>query len=80
MASPSARRGRICIALAGDLDRAEILARTISNAASDSRTSAVSGLAAAIARSGDFDRAETLARTIVDPYFRIGHLPTWWTR
>jgi Flp pilus assembly protein TadD len=51
-------------ARAGDFDRAEAFARTITSGYDQNR--AMADLAFAAARAGDFDRAEDLARTI-DP-------------
>ena len=53
------------IAQAGDPDRAEALARTITEPYYEAR--ALADVAAAIAQAGDPDRAEALARTITSP-------------
>ena len=50
---------------AGDLDRAEALARAITGP--DRRARALAGLAEAAADAGDLDRAQALARAITDP-------------
>jgi Trypsin-like peptidase domain len=61
----------IAIAQAGDLDRAEAIARTLSDALAPwyylsgrNRAPALAPLVAAMARAGDLDRAEALARDI----------------
>lgn len=53
------------VAAAGDVDRAEDLARSITNP--NQRAQALAGLARTVAAGGDVDRAERLARSITDP-------------
>jgi hypothetical protein len=53
------------IAGSGDLDRAEALARAMTDP--QQQASALAELARAVAGSGDLDRAEALARAITDP-------------
>ena len=53
------------IAQAGDPDRAETLARTITDPGAQAE--ALASLATIAAQAGDPDRAETLARTITSP-------------
>ena len=55
------------VAQAGDLDRAEEIARTITGP-NYLRTGPLASLATAVAQAGDLDRAEAIARTITDPH------------
>jgi hypothetical protein len=64
----------VAIAQAGDPDRAEALARTISDPDPDRQIEALTSLAVAIAQAGDPGRAEALARTITDPYYQASAL------
>ena len=54
------------IATTGDTDRAETVARSITNPFGQAR--ALAAVAQAIATTGDTDRAETVARSITDPF------------
>ena len=56
------------VAQAGDLDRAEALARTITNLYFQTR--ALASLPALAAQAGDLDRAEAITRTITAPATR----------
>ena len=64
----------VAVAQAGDLDRAEALARTIPGPGDQAR--ALTELATSIARAGDLDRAaRLLARALImDP------LEIWWVK
>ena len=57
-------------AQAGDFDRAEALASSITEPGEQAR--AVAELASVAAQAGDFDRAVALARAVDDPYSQAG--------
>jgi len=57
------------VVAAGDLDRAETIARSITDPYQQAE--ALAAVAQAVADAGDLDRAETIARSITDPYQQV---------